>query len=205
MFQLPWNTKKLVVEFTHQQFAGSQLDVACNISVLIVSGQYAQAFRHSITSLICQFNCCALRCAVLCPEPCSLCCAVPSCPDLLDSTQGMLQQQQEASSSGSAPTWVTDLRCSSMPVSLRACHSVRSAGPLSCQVKGGLQHWVSLCQIGSVVIELGSNRVATQELGIDAERFYAEVKPGVGTQKVRELFQTQKCRITCFTRWVIRL
>ncbi len=139
-------------------------------------------------SLICLIECCALRCAMLCPEPCCLCCAVPLCPDLLDYTQGMLQQQQEASSSGSAPTWVTDLRRSSIPVSLGACHSVRSAGPLSCQVECGLQHWLGFCQIRSVVIELGSNRVATQELGIDAEHFYAEVKPGTGTQKVRELF-----------------
>lgn len=82
-----------------------------------------------------------------------------------------------------------------MPVSLRACHSVRSAGPLSCQVKSGLQHWLSFCQIRRVVIELGSNRVATQELGVNAEHFYAEVKPGTGIQKVRGLFQPQDCRV----------
>ncbi|KAA6422128.1 MAG: hypothetical protein FRX49_07879 [Trebouxia sp. A1-2] len=51
------------------------------------------------------------------------------------------------------------------------------------RVKGGLQHWLGFCQIRSVMIELSSNRVATQELGVDAEHFYAEVKPGVGTQK----------------------
>lgn len=50
------------------------------------------------------------------------------------------------------------------------------------------------------MIELSSNRVATQELGVDAEHFYAEVKPGVGTQKVRELFQPQDCCVTYLTR-----
>lgn len=50
------------------------------------------------------------------------------------------------------------------------------------------------------MIELGSNRVATQELGIDAEHFYAKVKPGSGTQKVKELFQAQDCCVICSTR-----
>ena len=188
------------MEFSHQQFAGSQLDIACNISVLMIVGQCAQAYNHSITPLTCQLECCVSCCAGHHCAQNHIVCNVPSCQDLLDSIEGMLHQQQEAQSSQSAPIWVTDLRCSSVPVSLRACHSVGGAWPLSCQVKGGLQHWLGFCQIRSVMIELGSNRVATQELGIDAEHFYAEVKPGIGPQKVRKLFQGQDYCVKYFAR-----